>query len=134
MNSPDDVKALTPPRLDALRTSHPIETPGLASAAQINQSFDKITYCKAASVLNMVRGHIGPEVFKKAIQVRRLNVHLCVLDQVCYRRAVIVHVGSDVLLASVRSARTTLLMCSNGYVLTAVSHLYHSVNISISLC
>ncbi len=53
--------------LDALQNSHPIEMP-LKDASEISQVFDKITYCKGASVMFMLHEFIGADVFKEAIQ------------------------------------------------------------------
>ena len=53
--------------LDAFKNSHPIEQP-LKDSGQINQLFDKITYCKGASVMYMLHEYIGAETFKVAIQ------------------------------------------------------------------
>ena len=53
--------------MDALENSHPIEVP-LSDASEISQVFDKITYCKGASVINMLHQFVGPEQFKLGIQ------------------------------------------------------------------
>ena len=53
--------------MDALENSHPIEVP-LADASEISQVFDKITYCKGASVINMLHQFVGAEQFKVGIQ------------------------------------------------------------------
>lgn len=53
--------------MDALSSSHPIERP-LQSSTEINQLFDKITYCKGASVMFMLHEFLGGEMFKDAIQ------------------------------------------------------------------
>ena len=53
--------------MDALENSHPIEVP-LSDASEISQVFDKITYCKGASVINMLHQFVGPEQFKIGIQ------------------------------------------------------------------
>ena len=53
--------------MDALENSHPIEVP-LADASEISQVFDKITYCKGASVINMLHQFVGAEHFKTGIQ------------------------------------------------------------------
>ena len=49
-------------QLDALRASHPIEVP-VKDALEINQIFDAISYLKGSSVIRMLSGHLGVEVF-----------------------------------------------------------------------
>ena len=53
--------------LDALQNSHPIEME-LRDSSEINQLFDKITYCKGASVMFMLHEFIGAKAFRSAIQ------------------------------------------------------------------
>ncbi|TRY75825.1 hypothetical protein TCAL_11865 [Tigriopus californicus] len=53
--------------MDALQHSHPIEMP-LENTSGISQMFDKITYCKGASVMFMLHEFIGADNFKNAIQ------------------------------------------------------------------
>jgi len=53
--------------LDALQNSHPVEVP-LKDPSEISQVFDKITYCKGASVLHMLHEYLGEEDFKTGIQ------------------------------------------------------------------
>ena len=53
--------------MDALEHSHPVEVP-LKDASEISQVFDKITYCKGASVIYMLHQFIGPENFKMGIR------------------------------------------------------------------
>eukprot|EP01104_Vermistella_antarctica_P014067 TRINITY_DN4366_c0_g2_i1.p1 TRINITY_DN4366_c0_g2~~TRINITY_DN4366_c0_g2_i1.p1 ORF type:complete len:905 (-),score=311.21 TRINITY_DN4366_c0_g2_i1:47-2638(-) len=55
-------------QLDALRNSHPIEV-DVANAAQINEIFDAISYCKGAAVIYMINDYIGDEAFQKGLQV-----------------------------------------------------------------
>ncbi|MCJ1477322.1 hypothetical protein MMC13_005993 [Lambiella insularis] len=49
-------------QLDALRASHPIEVP-VKDALEIDQIFDAISYLKGSSVIRMLSGHLGVEVF-----------------------------------------------------------------------
>ena len=53
--------------MDALEHTHPIEVP-LKDASEISQVFDKITYCKGASVIFMLHQFIGPEKFRSGIR------------------------------------------------------------------
>lgn len=53
--------------MDALEHSHPVEVP-LKDASEISQVFDKITYCKGASVIYMLHQYIGPENFRNGIR------------------------------------------------------------------
>ena len=53
--------------MDALEHTHPIEVP-LKDASEISQVFDKITYCKGASVIYMLHQFIGPEKFRSGIR------------------------------------------------------------------
>eukprot|EP00768_Dysnectes_brevis_P008989 gnl/Dysnectes_brevis/860_a953_1779.p1 GENE.gnl/Dysnectes_brevis/860_a953_1779~~gnl/Dysnectes_brevis/860_a953_1779.p1 ORF type:complete len:845 (-),score=325.54 gnl/Dysnectes_brevis/860_a953_1779:30-2564(-) len=48
--------------LDALKSTHPIHC-SISSPREIDEIFDDITYSKAASVVRMLRGHIGEEAF-----------------------------------------------------------------------
>lgn len=54
-------------RLDALKTSHPIQVP-IAKAEEVEEVFDAISYCKGASVIRMARGILGADNFKKGLQ------------------------------------------------------------------
>lgn len=47
--------------LDSLRNSHPIEVP-VEDAADIDEIFDDISYCKGASIIRMLHKYIGDEV------------------------------------------------------------------------
>lgn len=58
-------------RLDALRSSHPIEVE-VARAQQVNEIFDAISYCKGASVIRMLANYLGLEVFRNGL-CRYLN-------------------------------------------------------------
>ncbi|KAI9668905.1 MAG: hypothetical protein M1817_005184 [Caeruleum heppii] len=49
-------------QLDSLRGSHPIEVP-VKDALDIDQIFDHISYLKGSSVIRMLSGHLGVEVF-----------------------------------------------------------------------
>ena len=53
--------------MDALEHTHPVEVP-LKDASEISQVFDKITYCKGASVIYMLHQFIGPEKFRSGIR------------------------------------------------------------------
>ena len=53
--------------MDALENSHAIEVT-LKDASEISQVFDKITYCKGASVIYMLHQFMGPERFKSGIR------------------------------------------------------------------
>lgn len=53
--------------MDALKHSHPVEVP-LKNPSEISQVFDKITYCKGASVIYMLHEYIGPEKFRAGIR------------------------------------------------------------------
>ncbi len=55
-------------RLDALRTSHPIEVP-IKHAEEVEQVFDAISYCKGACVVHMVKAVLGDDLFKKGLQI-----------------------------------------------------------------
>lgn len=52
--------------LDALRSSHPIEVP-VKDALDVDQIFDAISYLKGSSVIRMLAGHLGVEVFLKGV-------------------------------------------------------------------
>ncbi|KAF6003300.1 hypothetical protein F1559_002973 [Cyanidiococcus yangmingshanensis] len=54
-------------RLDALRSSHPIEVE-VARAQQVNEIFDAISYCKGASVIRMLANYLGLEVFRDGLR------------------------------------------------------------------
>ncbi|KAI9716899.1 MAG: hypothetical protein M1812_005048 [Candelaria pacifica] len=49
-------------QLDSLRASHPIEVP-VRDALDIDQIFDHISYLKGSSVIRMLGGHLGVDVF-----------------------------------------------------------------------
>ncbi|XP_033221726.1 puromycin-sensitive aminopeptidase-like [Belonocnema kinseyi] len=53
-------------QLDALKSTHPIHVP-VNRSADIDEIFDKITYCKAPSVIRMLYYYIGDEDFKKGM-------------------------------------------------------------------
>ncbi|KAJ5072556.1 puromycin-sensitive aminopeptidase-related [Anaeramoeba ignava] len=52
--------------LDGLKSSHPIEVE-VNTSAQINEIFDPISYYKGACLVQMVRGFLGDEPFRKGI-------------------------------------------------------------------
>jgi len=54
-------------QLDALRSSHPIEVP-IYDASEINQIFDAISYSKGASVIRMLDGWLGRDVFMNGVR------------------------------------------------------------------
>ncbi|KAL1915149.1 uncharacterized protein VTP21DRAFT_7630 [Calcarisporiella thermophila] len=60
-------------RLDALRSSHPIEVP-VRDPAEIHQIFDMISYAKGGSVIRMLSGWMGVDVFLAGIR-RYLKRH-----------------------------------------------------------
>ncbi len=53
-------------RLDALKSSHPIEVP-IKDAHDIDEIFDDITYRKGASVIRMLAEFMGEDKFRKGI-------------------------------------------------------------------
>lgn len=55
-------------RLDALRTSHPIQVP-IKRAEEVEQVFDAISYCKGSSVVRMAECIVGPINFQKGLQL-----------------------------------------------------------------
>jgi aminopeptidase N len=52
--------------VDSLTSTHPIHTRA-DSPAEIEASFDSITYEKGAAILRMVENYVGPETFRRAI-------------------------------------------------------------------
>ncbi len=54
--------------VDALASSHPI-APRIRSADEAMENFDAITYTKGASVLRMLAGYLGHEVFQEGIRL-----------------------------------------------------------------
>ena len=55
-------------RLDSLRSSHPIQVP-IAHAEEVEEVFDGISYNKGSSVINMIYKVLGPEHFRKGLQL-----------------------------------------------------------------
>jgi aminopeptidase N len=53
-------------QLDSLRGSHPIEVP-VKNALEIDQIFDAISYLKGSSVIRMLSGHLGVEIFLQGV-------------------------------------------------------------------
>ncbi|MCJ1307303.1 hypothetical protein MMC25_000949 [Agyrium rufum] len=53
-------------RLDALRSSHPIEVP-VRNSLEVDQIFDAISYRKGSSVIRMLSDHLGIETFFKGV-------------------------------------------------------------------
>ena len=53
-------------QLDFLRSSHPIEVT-VKNALEIGQIFDAISYFKGSSVIRMLSGHLGVDVFLRGI-------------------------------------------------------------------
>ncbi|KAA8498243.1 Puromycin-sensitive aminopeptidase [Porphyridium purpureum] len=60
-------------RLDALRSSHPIEVP-VKEAQEVNEIFDHISYYKGASAIRMLANHLSVEKFRQGLVVY-LNRH-----------------------------------------------------------
>jgi len=52
--------------LDGMTTSHPIEV-DVNTAAEAEEVFDTISYCKGACVIRMLESYLGKEVFRKAL-------------------------------------------------------------------
>lgn len=55
-------------RLDALRSSHPIQVP-IKHAEEVEQVFDAISYYKGSGVVRMVTAFLGPEKFQAGLQL-----------------------------------------------------------------
>ena len=55
-------------QLDALRSSHPVEVE-IRNAKEVDETFDAISYCKGGSVVRMVQGLLGKELFQKGLQL-----------------------------------------------------------------
>ncbi|KAI9894861.1 MAG: hypothetical protein M1814_000081 [Vezdaea aestivalis] len=53
-------------QLDSIRGSHPIEVP-VKDALEIDQIFDHISYLKGSSVIRMLSGHLGKDIFLKGV-------------------------------------------------------------------
>jgi len=53
-------------RLDALKTSHPIQVP-IAHAEEVEEVFDGISYCKGGSVVRMIHAVLGPQAFQAGL-------------------------------------------------------------------
>ncbi|RTG84876.1 puromycin-sensitive aminopeptidase [Schistosoma bovis] len=53
-------------RLDALSSSHPIEVE-VSNPNEINEIFDTISYCKGASLINMLHGYLGDSIFRSGL-------------------------------------------------------------------
>jgi puromycin-sensitive aminopeptidase len=53
-------------RLDALRSSHPIEVP-IKHAEEVEQVFDAISYCKGATVVRMIKAVLGMKNFQTGL-------------------------------------------------------------------
>ena len=54
-------------RLDALKSSHPIEVP-IYHAEEVEQVFDAISYSKGASVIRMIKAVLGMKNFQSGLQ------------------------------------------------------------------
>eukprot|EP00959_Pyramimonas_sp_CCMP1952_P271066 5667289-Pyramimonas_sp.AAC.1 len=52
--------------LDALRNSHPIEVP-IYRAQEVDEVFDLISYAKGGSVVRMVHGFLGHDLFRAGL-------------------------------------------------------------------
>ncbi|KUI62782.1 Alanine/arginine aminopeptidase [Cytospora mali] len=55
-------------KLDALRSSHPIQVP-VRDALEINQVFDAISYRKGCSIIRMLANHLGVKTFLKGVSI-----------------------------------------------------------------
>ena len=53
-------------RLDALRSSHPIQVP-ICHAEEVEEVFDAISYCKGGSVVKMIRAVLGMKAFQSGL-------------------------------------------------------------------
>mmetsp|Transcript_7191 Transcript_7191/g.14760 ORF Transcript_7191/g.14760 Transcript_7191/m.14760 type:complete len:905 (-) Transcript_7191:134-2848(-) len=53
-------------RLDALRSSHPIQVP-IQHAEEVEEVFDAISYCKGGSVVKMIRAVLGMKAFQSGL-------------------------------------------------------------------
>jgi puromycin-sensitive aminopeptidase len=53
-------------RLDALKTSHPIQVP-IYHAEEVEQVFDAISYCKGGSVVRMIKAVLGMQTFQTGL-------------------------------------------------------------------
>eukprot|EP00485_Elphidium_margaritaceum_P006713 CAMPEP_0202691708 /NCGR_PEP_ID=MMETSP1385-20130828/6352_1 /ASSEMBLY_ACC=CAM_ASM_000861 /TAXON_ID=933848 /ORGANISM="Elphidium margaritaceum" /LENGTH=913 /DNA_ID=CAMNT_0049347151 /DNA_START=33 /DNA_END=2774 /DNA_ORIENTATION=+ len=53
--------------LDAMSTSHAIEVEPLNTAAEAEEMFDSISYCKGAAVIRMLEAFIGKDAFRSAL-------------------------------------------------------------------
>ena len=53
-------------RLDALKSSHPIQVP-INHAEEVEEVFDAISYCKGGSVVKMARAVLGMKAFQKGL-------------------------------------------------------------------
>ncbi|TNN07047.1 Puromycin-sensitive aminopeptidase [Schistosoma japonicum] len=53
-------------RLDALSSSHPIEVE-VSNPDEINEIFDTISYCKGASLINMLHAFLGDDAFRSGL-------------------------------------------------------------------
>ncbi len=54
--------------IDSLASSHPI-APRIRNAREAHENFDAITYTKGASVLRMLEGYLGHEVFRQGVRL-----------------------------------------------------------------
>ena len=54
--------------LDSLRSSHPVEVP-IASAAQVTEIFDAISYSKGSCVIRMLESHLGEATFREGMRL-----------------------------------------------------------------
>ena len=55
-------------RLDGLKSSHPIEQE-VSNPAQIGELFDAISYSKDGSIIRMLERYLGPEAFRKGLNL-----------------------------------------------------------------
>ena len=54
-------------KLDALKSSHPIEV-RVENPAEIDEVFDHISYYKGASIIRMLYHYVGPESFREGLR------------------------------------------------------------------
>ena len=69
---------------DSLTTTHPI-VQNVRTVEQANQAFDAITYSKGESVLSMLEGYAGPDVWQRGIQA---YIRAARLPEHAHRRSV----------------------------------------------
>lgn len=58
---------------DSVETSHPVST-HVDDPSQVQQYFDEISYEKGFSVLRMLRGFIGDDLFRQSLRVNKFLI------------------------------------------------------------